>query len=178
MNAVSRDPLVDLAIPSELERVSPDPVSESLALNLFPVENLPGTVYAAESIGLQRTDILSAIGYDPRVPFVLWEKKLWTFEDLESPFSRLARGTISNTAETRETEQMLNDERRRPLVLDLLNQVLRTVLQGKGIRLDRRKRRYYFLPDYGEPREVPWPGLKSTARLLERAPSVGLYLRG
>lgn len=162
-DAPSKDPLIALAIPRDLERTSPDPVDESIALNLFAVESLPKNTYSAESIGPQRGDVLSAIGHDPHIPFIIWENRLWTFEDLESPFGRLSRGTVTGTVEVYDTEHILGDTRMEPVVLSLLNQVLRTVLRGKGIRLDRRRRRYYFLPDYGEPREVPWPGLKSNA---------------
>lgn len=157
----SKDLLVSLSVPSELERSNPDEVVEPIALNLFPVKEMPSIVWSAEGVGPQRVDVLNAIGFDPRIPFVMWEKKLWTFEDLQSPPSKLVRG-INGTSEYHNVKKLLGDREKRTCLVSLLNQTIRTFLGRKGIRFDSHRRRYYFLPDYGKEREVPWPGLKSS----------------
>lgn len=165
----------------------PDPVAEVLWCNLLPVERMPTYMYEApirSSLLVRAKDVSleppskSALkgmirkaqedaGEErPRVPaFRLIGDRVITFHDLEAEESLLAPIVDQESVQQIRVNDAVRDEDDRRVVISLLNMSLTRHLMRQGLLADdSRGNRFYFPPDEGKPRVIPWKPLKKIAK--------------
>ncbi len=177
---IARSTLVaERAVPQSF----PDLVSERLYCNLLPIEHLPSYVYSApiaNSLIKTRKDrstalpskeaikaaIRSAQADNPEqarfMPaFRLFEDRLFTFHDLESPDNPLAPVIEDGEVEPLNSKDFIAEEENRKLLTSLLNMALTRHVGRLGLVIDDTKHdRFFFSEDNGGPRVIRWAPLK------------------
>ena len=156
--------LAEIAAPTQGLYWAPTRRKEMLWSNLIAVDGLAPRVFLGETDCRTQRDVWSLLGkskYEPACGWVLWEKKLLSFDDLSGrPWNAICdRGTVESfeTAEWSAT----SDPQRQRLFVQLLNQTLRA-----QISLQVR-----YWPDEecfamgGRPRKMPYRSLKRNSRL-------------
>jgi hypothetical protein len=81
------------------------------------------------------------------LPFVLARSEVWAFHDLADPKGPFKEEVDLNSAEKVDAAALLRSDDRNIYVW-LLNSALRSALLRRGVRHDRDRNRYYFLPDH------------------------------
>jgi hypothetical protein len=81
------------------------------------------------------------------LPFVLARSEVWAFHDLADPKGPFREVVDLNSAEKVDAAALLKSDDRNIYVW-LLNSALRNALLRRGVRHDRDRNRYYFLPDH------------------------------
>jgi hypothetical protein len=145
-------------------------VPETLYSTLLPVLRMPLYVYWMpcgfdDSQERQAAEML--VRPDDRAemyPFIIRGGKLYCFQNLRykgGPFHNLASG---KTVERCESRLWWDDADRMKWFVTLLNRSLNKLTGRKGLNLDKRHRRYFFMPDLvGDPKEIVYRPLnKST----------------
>lgn len=170
----------------------PDVTTERLYCNLLPVERPPQYVYGASiapelmkqrkdgSPGMpSKADIKDAIrahrekegSTDQWMPaFRLFEDRLFTFHDLESPDSPLSGIVEEGDIEVLDIPTFVRDEELRKLLLSLLNMSLSRHMVNAGLVADDSKVGRFFFPakDGGE-NIITWtPRKKKASRTVAK----------
>jgi hypothetical protein len=81
------------------------------------------------------------------LPFVLARSEVWAFHDLADSKDPFKEVVDLNSAEKVDAAALLKSDDRNVYVW-LLNSALRSALLRRGVRHDRDRNRYYFLPDH------------------------------
>lgn len=126
-------------VPSRIARG----VSERLYSNLLPVLTMPNKIYTTP-IELTVRDIFAALPSRP-APFVLYEKRLLTFEDLTDDRSSFADLIDCHDVEVWSSEEMSRHEDLSRVYIWLLNECLREHFRDTDIRYDKKYSRFYFM---------------------------------
>ena len=163
-NTESLSELVRVGAPKGGLYLPPRPTTERLWSNLLAIEGLPGVVYAAATQHRDAAEIWAILNRKkirPASGWILWEKKIVSFEDLSSQeWDTICEpGTVEgfDTAEWSESD----DPERTRLFVQLLNKTLRA-------QVDSRLR---FWPKddcfamVGEKRKQSYKSLKRTSGL-------------
>ncbi len=138
------------------KRGEPDNVREKLTSNLFRVEKLPEVVWSACTEYAEKKSVYKY--YDEKgvkdiPPFILKEKKVFTFSDLTVQENVLREIIDDESTSTERISEWLIDEVRRRYLIELLNVTIRDDLcRRMGLIFDGKRKRYYF---------PPLPGLRS-----------------
>lgn len=135
---------------------APSLVDETVLGNLFKAE-LPERIYSDLSTTSSPSDIWKSSGDHLPTPFVLNAHRLYTFvapDDANNPFHRFMMGT----ARKREhPSELLEDPKRRNLLVWLCNDALRQHCYALRLRTPPKDRhRYYPVVSEGETREFSW----------------------
>lgn len=135
---------------------APGLVEETVLGNLFQAE-LPEWIYSDLSTTSTASDIWKSSGNHIRTPFVLNAHRLYTFvapDDANNPLHRFMMGT----ARKRERpSELLEDSKRRNLLVWLCNDALRQHCYSLRLRTPPKDRhRYYPVVSEGETREFSW----------------------
>lgn len=161
----------------------PDFVTERLYCNLLPVERLPQYVYSAPivnslvktkkdgSVALpSKQEIKAAIrsanaehpeGARFMPAFRLFEDRIFTFHDLESPDNPLASVIEDGQVEPLNSTDFMTEEENRKLLSSLLNMALTRHVGRLGLVIDNVKQdRFFFSGDNGAARVIRWIPLK------------------
>ncbi|MFO0739627.1 MAG: toll/interleukin-1 receptor domain-containing protein [Labilithrix sp.] len=160
-------------VPALPAREDPDDVPEALLSNLLSVTRSPSTLFAARSVITTKRELTKGTKYPP---FILKEGRLLSFFDPSRAGSTLKEVVESAPVERVPVVDWRSDFDRWRWVVELLNETLRWHLGPLGIRFDRDRRRYYFVP-FAEQRlrrqsrYVRWGS--GTKRWLVRAPDEG-----
>jgi hypothetical protein len=178
-------PLVDIYadredwfdLPTAAKTTTPRPahVSETLYSNLLPVLEMPQVVYSASSVYRTRAQVRPLLHGTYQPPFVLKEKRLWTFSDLTHPDCPLCRACDVNDISQTDTRSWMRDDDRRLWLVDLFNQCLRRKCQSLGLLFDWKHNRFYFPPDGGQERSVKYQAAKHQARRRVAYPYRSLF---
>ena len=132
-------------------RPAPPPLdTETVDLSLLPVSTLPDTVWKAASLFRTAEEVAAHLPRprgDQVLPFVLLAGQVWAFNDLSAPRGPFNRAVDPGTAERVDAARLLKSEDKNTY-MRLLNGALRQALLRRGVRLDVRHNRYYFLPDH------------------------------
>jgi len=161
----------------------PDVINEKLFCNLLPVQHLPAYVYIAPILNeLYKTRkdgsaalpskecIKDAIHYSQQETstglftpaFRIFEDKIVTFHDLESPEGPFTSVIEEHEIEAIETIELLQDEDNRRLVVSLLNMSIDRHAHSIGLAIDPTKpRRFFFPPKDGEANVISWRPFKN-----------------
>jgi hypothetical protein len=146
-------------------------VRETLHSTLLPVLKMPRYVYGVPcdySDFQEREAAEKIVPPDDKAemyPFIIRGGMLFCFQNL-----RYKRGPFRKLVGDRKVEQFLShkwwdDPDRMKWFVSLLNRVLNKLTGRKGLNLDKKHRRYYFMPEKpGEPLEITYRPLnQSTA---------------
>ena len=186
---IARSTLVaERAVP----QADPDVTTERLYCNLLPFERLPQYAYHAslvEDMMKKRKDgtlampskaeIKEAIpDYQSResaaekyMPaFRLFEDRLFTFHDLESPDSPLSSIVDDGDIEALDMPSLVQDEELRKVLLSLLNMALSRHMVHAGLVADDTKQGRFFFPSKdGAESVVSWvPRKKKSSRCVAK----------
>lgn len=145
-------------------------VRETLYSTLLPVLRMPRYVYgvACEYKDSQEREAIKVIDFprgEEMCPFILRGGMLFCFQNLRykgGPFRRLVGG---REVERFSTRKWWDDPDRMAWFISLLNRSLNKLTGRKGLHLDKRHKRYYFVPkELGKSLEVSYrPMNKSSA---------------
>jgi hypothetical protein len=136
--------------PKKFRPVPPPLDVEPVDLSLLPISDLPGTVWKATARFRTTAEVAEHL---PRstgsqvLPFVLARGEVWAFHDLADPKGPFKEVVDLNDAEKVDAAALLRSDDRNIYVW-LLNSALRSALLRRGVRHDRDRNRYYFLPDH------------------------------
>ena len=136
--------------PKNLRQAPPLLETETVDLSLLPVSALPDTVWKAASLFRTAEEVAEHLPRprgDQVLPFVLLAGQVWAFNDLSDLRGPFKRAVDPGTAERVDAARLLKSEDKNTYVR-LLNGALRQALLRRGVRLDVRHNRYYFLPDH------------------------------
>jgi len=151
-----------------------DMVKEQLVSNLLPIKSYPELIWRSNTSVLFLRDVyshMSAIYRAEMMPtFTLKENSLlsfWDPSDTNCPF----RGLLSASIDARpdQTKTWLRDEEKRYWLVEMLNRSLRHHCKWLGLQSDEKRKRWYFTPDKGGDRIVPWDtGKRRSKRTVVR----------
>lgn len=122
----------------------PDNVADLLLSNLFPVIALPTEIWSGATNFREKKEVWKVVS--DAEPFILREKRLYTFADLRSPDTKLRQAVDASTIGNPDSRNdwFLRDDRSRWLMA-LLNSILSNHLWWLRIKQDG-KGRFYFTP--------------------------------
>jgi len=167
-------------------QADPDVTTERLYCNLLPVERLPQYVYSASlapELMRQKKDGSFAMPSKSEIKdvirehqesgesserympaFRLFEERLFTFHDLESPESPLVPVVDEGDIESLDMPTFTGDEDLRRLLLSLLNMALaRHMVHAGLIADDTKKGRFFFPGKNGGENVISWTPRKNKA---------------
>lgn len=140
-------------LPSTDQRLVPEHVTETLRATLLPLVGMPSFV---ASLPLAREDssegeIARAMHWPAdrsvTVPFIVREKRLYTFANLNAPSHPFSALVGQGKADIFPAEQLWNDSEGHRRYVALLNKALTKYLGTYRIRFDPQHRRYWFMAD-------------------------------
>jgi hypothetical protein len=131
----------------------PDRVQEVLISNLLLVKELPARIWGAETDHREKKDVWAAAKHAEY--FILRDKRLYTFADLNSPTINLRAAVKTSTIAAESRHDWFIHTDKRLWLMSLLNTCLAAHLKSLNIRSDG-KGRFLFMPDKdGQDRR--WP---------------------
>ena len=136
--------------PRNLRPAPPPLEADTVDLSLLPVAELPATLWRATSLFRTAAEVgehLPRSRGDQVLPFVLLKGEVWAFHDLADGKGPFKRAVNPETAQQADAATVLKSDDRNIYVW-LLNGALRDSLLRRGVRHDRARDRYYFLPDH------------------------------
>jgi hypothetical protein len=129
-----------------IDSTEPDFQDETIASNLFPVVQLPLTIYSAPSAVQKRNEIFDTIGDDPSIPpfaFDESEKVVYSFADLRSDPSPLRSVIFGQKATTARPDTLLTDGRSH-IIIDVLNRAMTRHMKNLGMVYDWNNKKTFF----------------------------------
>jgi hypothetical protein len=136
---------------------APDPVEELLLGNLLPVQEFPEWVYGDDTTAQRQSDVWKTMTGSLRVPFILHEKRLYSFvppEAADNPFRAFLTG--ANPKPERTADWLVDEEHARHLVW-LCNDALSERCYALRIRTPKGDRKQFYPPSFdGKPRTFSW----------------------
>lgn len=131
------------------KKTEPDHVEETLWSNLFPVTDIPDSIYSADTKYREALDIYGKIeseliSKDQKIrvpPFFLEDGRLYSFSEFDeiNPLSLC----ISSRPETIQTKQWLDDNTKHQKLVKLLNFNLKDLCRRRGFFHDQKRNRFY-----------------------------------
>lgn len=131
----------------------PEYVRETLYSTLLPVLKMPRYVYGApcQYKDFQEREATQKIIFPPDraeiCPFIIRGGMLFCFHDLKEKVSPFRELVDDQKAECYESCEWWDDPDRMRWFAQLLNRSLNKLTGRKGLYLDKRHRRYYFVPE-------------------------------
>ncbi len=132
---------------------NPDKVDEVLATNLFEVKSIPAYIHSAELA-------VESIPFEVEleVPHVVWSGGVFSFMDIST--SPLRPLIVEGSSVRMPTDQFVQDDDRRPVLIWLLNSTLAWIARSNGMHYDWKTKRIFYPLRYEEKhREELWEGL-------------------
>jgi len=156
--------LCNLAFPDEAELTNflKNKINEPLYSNLLPVLTYPDTLYHFQ---LSESRIAEALADEISFPrdCVPHGNGYIGFRDPRLPGSQLVATVISNTVESEQSSQYLQNPNTRSKIVGIWNEAISTYLLSLGLQ-QRDKTRFYFPPEKGNgSRVIQWTAPKRTA---------------
>ncbi len=136
----------------------PDETDEQLEANLYPVIELPTSLWSCGAGGRTPREIAEARSV--RLPnFRVWKDRIYSLHDAET--CRQAFGSEALATEFKESFiAVLQDPERLNLALSLLNKAIRSHAISLYLGFDKRTDRLYFRPRSGRPWKYRWKAFK------------------
>lgn len=123
---------------------APDRVHEAILGNLLPVERFPMIVWSGPTHARKNDEVYEAV--PDATGFVLQEKRLYTFVDLNKRDEPLRKVMSGSDIQRHAVTRWLNDPVRWRWFITLLNRSLKNYTGKLAIRKDK-KGRYFFRPN-------------------------------
>ncbi len=131
-----------------------DDVNETIYCNLFEVIKKPTQLWVADEIDVL-SHAVSSTKQSRYVPYVTWNHKLISFEDLSNPNGSISHKVKHTTAQRENLDEWLKDPDKERLVIYLLNKEIISVAIQNGMSYDRTKHKLYYQCD-GDDRKIKW----------------------
>lgn len=121
-----------------------DEVTDVLLSNLLKVSAWPTQIYSGETTARTASDIFSKVQNSE--PFILRDKRIYTFADLSKQETALRSQVSPDTVRVESRNDWLLDDDKARRLMHLLSKCLSGHLSRLAIKSDR-KRRYFFRPN-------------------------------
>lgn len=140
------------------------------ACNLFEVLNLPERVFYADTEARSPREIFSKTNEKWFPPYVLQDKKIWSFYDLSERSNPLNAHVDNGTIEAMSIEEFIQIKEGTRELVWLLNDSILQHLFAMGLRVDKKKRRAYYTKTFDNtPKEITYQGrLKKATRTVAK----------
>ena len=149
----------------------PDKQQELLMSNLFPIIKYPSTIYTAPTDIRTEPEAFKQLGDEiSTYPFILKNKRLYTFHNLKSPSSPFKPIISTNEILEEPALEWIKNGAKRNDLIRLLNLALRIYCRERGIRYDKKHRRYIcLLKEDGKDNTFSWrAGSKTVQRTIAK----------
>lgn len=120
-------------------------IKETLHSTILPVERVPLTVFSAPPKTVDENAIKAELKRP--IPFLLHDKQLFTFETLVSSDNAFSAVTNHHQATRHDATGWWQDPDKKRLYVYLLGRCLNKITGPHGLMLDRKHKRYYFVPE-------------------------------
>lgn len=120
-------------------------IMETLHSTILPVERVPLAVFGAPPKTVDEKAIKAELRTP--VPFLLHDKQLFTFESLVRPDNAFSAVTNHRQATRYDATDWWEDPDKKRLYVYLLGRCLNKITGPLGLMLDRKHKRYYFVPE-------------------------------
>ena len=132
--------------------------------NLVEFKKIPNSLW----VGISRLKSYSdatVFGGGGNIPFSLYQGKLYTFHGLAEEGSRLSTFVEKESISQIATEYLTEDDDTRRIVSELLRKTVEAHMTTKGLHVERRRQRAYFICDRGNRLQIAY---QSAGRQLSR----------
>ena len=120
----------------------PDQIDEFIHSNIFPVTKLPPVIWKASTTFWKKRAVYAQFGN--KLPaFILREKHLYTFSNLDKDANLLGFAVDPKTIESVNTKNWFNDENRARWLIDLLGSETRQFCKSIGLYFDKTGKLFY-----------------------------------
>lgn len=133
-----------VAAPEPRSSSGPDRTADVVLGNLLPVEVYPGTVWSAPTEARCGKDVFDVVEHT--MPYILREKRLYTFADLSVENEPLRAVVGTSDLKSHPVVNWMENPDRWRWFIDLMHKSLRNHLGRLPIRRDEH-RRYFFRPN-------------------------------
>ena len=136
-----------------------DEVQEILVSNLFPVREYPAKIYSSPTDVRLEREVFSVLGEEvANYPFILKEKKFYTFLNLSSPNNPFLPIINRNQIYEESTSEWIKSEEKRRDLIRLLNLSLRIhcTKRLKWLSYDKKHKRFIFQLKNGKENVFRW----------------------
>lgn len=136
-------------------------VKETLHSTILPVERVPLTIFSAPPKVPDEEAITAEL--KRRIPFVVHDKQLFTFETLSTPDNAFGEVINHRQATKHNAAEWWADPNRKRLYVYLLGRCMNKITGRLGLMLDRKHNRYFFVPEtVGVERKVTYRPLNQS----------------
>lgn len=143
-----------------------DKVEEHLLSNLFTVTKFPSAIFSSPTDTRRVRDVFTKLGPDVSDhPFLLKNKRIYTFDNLGDTSSVFASIIDRNYILEERTSDWLNDDAKKNDVIYLFNLALEKYCKKRGMHYDLDHRRYVCLLNDGKDSVFKW---RARSRYIER----------
>lgn len=138
--------------------------------NLFEILNLPDTIYFADTTIRKHSDLNNDRSNKWYPPFVLQDKKIWSFYDLSDRNNPLHSFVDLGTLESISIDEFIKLKEGTKELVWILNGTILQHFFSLGLRVDKIKKRAYFTKTFEDtPKEITYQGrLKKATRTVAR----------
>jgi len=136
--------------------VGADRVQERLVSNLFPVVELPESVFSAKTELREKADIHKYSDKVSHPAFILREGRLWSFVNFRAEAELFGTAVKRDTIRVDSFESWFSDADHARWAVELLNVCLRQNAWLRFLRLDKERHRYFFSPNNNRPKRIQW----------------------
>ena len=120
----------------------PDKIEEVIHSNLFPVTKLPSLIWAAPTTFWEKSRVYYQLGNNIS-PFVLREKYLYTFSNLNEEKNRLRLAIDTHEIKSINIKEWFNDIDKSRWLIDLLASETRKFTRKAGLFFDKTSKQFY-----------------------------------
>lgn len=120
----------------------PDKIDESIHTNLFPVTKLPSVIWAAPTVFWEKPTVYAKLGNEIS-PFILREKYLYTFSNLNDETNRLRLAVDTHAIQSINVKDWFHHEDKSRWLLDLLSSETRKFTKHIGLFFDSTSKQFY-----------------------------------
>jgi hypothetical protein len=135
---------------------APDAIPEQLVSNLLPVTGLPTVVQVAGTPLREKDGVRKYTGDRQAPPFILREKRLYTFSDLHDIENPLQNAIDVKTLKDEFFAPWFASEDRRRWAMELLNLSLKQHCWERHLRFDGKGQRFFFRPADENGKTIWW----------------------
>jgi len=141
--------------PPEIPKV--DRIPEVLLSNLFPLIELPSTVFSSPTYVRTESEVFGILKNTKIPPFILKRKKIYTFDNLSLSKSPFLPIIFKNNVSKEKIDEWIKNKDKRNDLIRLLNLSLRNyLLERPYITYDRKHRRFICLLKEGKNHYFSW----------------------
>lgn len=161
------------AIGAQADFEPPEPhvankIEEKILSNLFPVRRYPTTIFASPTnTRFVRETYEKLRSKTNGLPFLLKNRRLYTFDDLKHPSSPFLPFISHDQVTEEKVTDWVQDSAKRNDLMNLLNSALREYCESRGLYYDKMHHRFICLLEDGRTRFFTWrPEIKSVTRKI------------